>query len=116
MIEDDRGYLLTESGARKIAASVLTDFQKLFPGSNVDPVEVHIYRRGHPLYMSTPGLYTKVQPLVREPMDRVFFANTDSEGPESTTSKAIMAARRAVKEAESRMAGKPLPRHAAAAD
>jgi protoporphyrinogen oxidase len=107
MSEDDRGYLLTESGTRKKAVSVLSDFQKLFPGSNVDPIEVHIYRRGHPLYMSTPGLYTKIQPLVREPMDRVFFANTDSEGAESTTSKAIVAARRAVKEAENRLAGKP---------
>jgi protoporphyrinogen/coproporphyrinogen III oxidase len=107
MSEDDRGYLLTESSARKKAVSVLDSFQKLLPGFNVDPVEVHIYRRGHPLYMSTPGLYTKVQPLARQPMDRVFFANTDSEGAESTTSKAIVAARRAVKEAESRLAGKP---------
>jgi protoporphyrinogen oxidase len=114
MSEEDRGYLLTESGTRKKAVSVLSDFQKLFPGSNVDPVEVHMYRRGHPLYMSTPGLYTKVQPLVREPMDRVFFANTDSEGPESTTGKAIIAARRAVKEAESRLAGKPVPKPTAA--
>jgi monoamine oxidase len=112
MKEDDRGYLLTESSTRKIAANVLRDFQKLFPGSNVDPLEVHIYRRGHPLYMSTPGLYTNVQPLVREPMDRVFFANTDSEGPESTTNKAILSARRAVKEAEHRLAGKPGPKHA----
>jgi protoporphyrinogen oxidase len=107
MNEDDRGYLLTESSARKKAVSVLDDFQKLMPGFNVDPVEVHIYRRGHPLYMSTPSLYTKVQPLARQPMDRVFFANTDSEGAESTTGKAIVAARRAVKEAESRLAGKP---------
>ncbi len=115
MSEDDRGYLLTEPGTRKKAVAVLNDFQKLFPGSNVDPVEVHIYRRGHPLYMSTPGLYTKVQPLVREPMDRVFFANTDSEGPESTATTAIVAARRAVKEAESRLAGKPMPKHTTAA-
>ena len=114
MSEEDRGYLLTEPGTRKKAVSVLNDFQKLFPGSNVDPTEVHIYRRGHPLYMSTPGLYTKVQPLVRAPMERVFFANTDSEGAESTTSKAIVAARRAVKEAESRLAGKPLPKQTAA--
>ena len=63
MKEDDRGYLLTEGSTRKIAENVLRDFQKLFPGSNVDPIEVHIYRRGHPLYMSTPGLYTTVQPL-----------------------------------------------------
>ena len=111
MSEDDRGYLLTEPGTRKKAVAVLNDFQKLFPGSNVDPIEVHIYRRGHPLYMSTPGLYTKVQPVVREPMDRVFFANTDSEGPESTASRGIVAAKRAVKEAESRMAGNPMPKH-----
>jgi len=114
MNEEERPSLLSETGARKKAVSVLNDFQKLFAGSNVDPVEVHIYRRGHPLYMSTPGLYTKVQPLVREPMDRVFFANTDSEGPESTTNKAIAAARRAVKEAESRMAGRPTPKRTAA--
>jgi monoamine oxidase len=115
MREDDRGYLLTELSTRKIAQNVLRDFQKLFPGSNVDPVEVHIYRRGHPMYMSTPGLYTDVQPVVREPMDRVFFANTDSEGPESTTSNAIVAAQRAVKQAEHRLAGKPKPKETAVA-
>lgn len=105
MKEEDRGYLLNEIGARKIAGNVLHDFQKLTPETNVDPVEVHIYRRGHPMYMSTPGLYTQVQPLVRQPMDRVFFANTDSEGPESTTNEAIVAARRAVRQAEARLAG-----------
>jgi oxygen-dependent protoporphyrinogen oxidase len=110
MREENRGYLLNEIGARKIAANVLADFQKLMPAFNVDPVEVHIYRRGHPLYMSTPGLYTQVQPLVRHPMDRVFFANTDSEGPESTTNAGIHAAQRAVKEVEARLAGKPLPK------
>ena len=115
MKEEDRGYLLNEIGARKIAANVLTDFQKLMPGLNVDPVEVHIYRRGHPLYMSTPGLYTQVQPLARHPMDRVFFANTDSEGPESTTNTGILAAQRAVKEVEARLAGKPAPKQKAVA-
>jgi protoporphyrinogen oxidase len=104
--EEDRGYLLTEPSARKIAQTVLQDFQKLFPGSDVDPVEVHIYRRGHPMYMSMPKLYTEVQPLVRHPMERVFFANTDSQGPESSTSEAIAAARRVVKEVEHRLAGK----------
>jgi protoporphyrinogen oxidase len=115
MKEDDRVQLLSEDGARKIAANVLSDFQKLMPGLNVDPVEVHIYRRGHPLYMSTPRLYTEIQPLARHAMDRVFFANTDSEGPESTTNEGIRAAQRAVKEAEARLAGKPAPRQKAAA-
>ncbi|MGA7217502.1 MAG: FAD-dependent oxidoreductase [Candidatus Sulfotelmatobacter sp.] len=116
MKEDDRGYLLTEESARKIAANVLSDFQKLMPGMNVDPIEVHIYRRGHPLYMSTPGLYMQVQPLVRQPMDRIFFANTDSEGPESTTNEGIRAAQRAVKEVEARLAGRPMPKEHAVPD
>ena len=105
--EDQRAILLTDDGTRRIAENVLRDFQKLFPGSNVDPVEVHIYRRGHPLYKTMPGLFTQVQPIVRKSMDRIFFANTDSEGPESTTNSAIAAARRAVSEVEARLAGKP---------
>jgi protoporphyrinogen oxidase len=115
MAEDDRGYLLTEPSARKVAQTVLQDFQKLFPGSNVNPLEVHLYRRGHPMYMSAPKLFTEVQPLVRHPMERVFFANTDSQGPESSSSEAIVAAHRVVKEVEHRLAGKPgLPRESAA--
>jgi protoporphyrinogen oxidase len=115
MKEEDRGYLLNEIGARKIAANVLNDFQRLMPDLNVDPVEVHIYRRGHPMYMSTPGLLTQVQPLARQPMDRVFFANTDSEGPESTTNEGILAAQRAVKEVDARLAGRPAPKQRAVA-
>ena len=108
MPEEDRGYLLTESSARKVAEAVLRDFKKLQPATNADPLEVHIYRRGHPMYMSTPKLFTDVQPLVRHSLDRVFFANTDSEGPVSSTATGILAAQRAVKEAEARIAGKPL--------
>ncbi len=103
--ETDRPRLLTDDGAKELAADVLRDFQKLTPETSINPIEVHIYRRGHPMYMSTPGLYTQIQPIVRQPMDRVFFANTDSEGPESTTNEAIKAARRAVHQAEARLAG-----------
>ena len=67
------------------------------------------------MYMSTPGLYTEVQPLARQPMDRVFFANTDSDGPESTTNEAIVAARRAVRQAEARLAGMAAAKEKAAA-
>lgn len=108
--EEDRRLLLTEQSARKVAVNVLGDFQKLLPGFNVDPVEVHMYRRGHPMYMTTTGLYTKVQPLLRAPMDRVFFANTDSEGPYSSTTYAITGARRVVKEVEHRLAGRIVPK------
>ncbi len=112
LAEEERTHLLTEQGTKRVAARVLKDFQKLMPSTNADPVEVHIYRRGHPMYMVNPNLFTKVQPLVRQPMDRVFFANTDSEGPVSTTASGINAARRAVKEVEARLAGKPMPKEA----
>ena len=99
LTEAERPLLLTEESCRELAGRVVTDFQKLFPGSNVDPVEVRLYRRGHPMYMSTPGNFTEVQPLTRRPMERIFFANTDSEGPVSGTSKGIAAAHRVVLEA-----------------
>jgi hypothetical protein len=111
--ENQRNTLLTEEGARHLALNVLHDFQKLYSGSDVDPLEVHIYRRGHPMYMVTPGNYTKVQPLARHPMEHVFFANTDSEGPVSTTSTGIEAARRAVREFEQSL-GRNTKRSAAA--
>jgi hypothetical protein len=43
-------------------------------------------------------------------MDRVFFANTDSEGPFSSTTYAITGARRVVKEVEHRLAGRLAPK------
>ena len=104
LAEEDRPQLLSEATARRLAEKVLADFKKLMPTTNVDPLEVHIFRRGHPMFMSTPGLFTNVQPVVRQPMERVFFANTDTESPVSTTAGAISAARRAVKEAEKRLA------------
>ena len=115
MKEDERSYLLTETERAEIAANVLSDFQKLMPSMNVDPVEVHIYRRGHPLYMSTPGLYTQVQPLVRQPMDRIFFANTDSEGPVSTTNGGDPRGAARGEGSGSAAGGKPAPKQKAVA-
>lgn len=101
-----RSMLLTEDGSRQLAGNVLRDFKKLLPDTNVNPLEVHIYRRGHPMYKSMPGNFTQVQPVARQPMERVFFANTDSEGPVSTTAEGIVAARRTVREYETMVAGK----------
>ena len=106
MRREQRAVLLTDDGCRQVAVNVLRDFRKLLPETNVDPVEVHIYRRGHPMYKSRPGNYTQVLPLARQQLERVFFANTDSEGPVSTTDGGIVAARRAVKEYEAMLAKK----------
>ncbi|MGB6264234.1 MAG: hypothetical protein WBF56_00715 [Candidatus Acidiferrales bacterium] len=42
------------------------------------------------MFLPAPGLYTKVIPLARQPMERVFFANTDSVGPMSDISNAVL--------------------------
>ncbi|HKD64733.1 MAG TPA: FAD-dependent oxidoreductase [Candidatus Acidoferrales bacterium] len=106
LAEIGRKKLLKVDDCRQIAASVLHDFQKLLPEfAGADPLEVHFYRRGHPMFMATPGTFTKVTPAARQPLERVFFANTDSIGPESEISGAVDSARKAAEWVEKRLAG-----------
>jgi monoamine oxidase len=102
-----RAELLTEEGCRRLAARVLSDFCRLFPKANANPVEVYLYRRGHPMMVSAPRIYTEVLPIARRPLERVFFANTDSRGPVSSTDGAIAAARHAVEEVQRLFASRP---------
>ncbi len=104
--EGERYRQLDLAGCRQIATEVVRDFQRLLPGFDVDPIEVRMYRRGHPMFMPTPGTYTKVIPAANQPMERIFFANTDSIGPESGTSVAVIAAQRAAAWAEKLLAGR----------
>ena len=87
--ENQRSLLLDEDNCKSLAAHVLADFQKLMPEFNVDPVEVRIYRRGHPMFMAVPGQYTKNRLAAAHPMDRIFFGGADSGGPESLTSESV---------------------------
>ena len=105
MQEKDRKKLLTIEGCQKIATDVLTDFKKLLPEFNVDPIEIHMFRRGHPMFVATPGNFTKTIPAARKPLDRVFFANTDSEGPESLAAGGVAASKKGADWVEKRLAG-----------
>src|SRR5258708_34585602 len=77
------------------------------PESNLDPVEVRIYRRAHPMFMAVPGQYTKNRLIASHPMDRIFFGNADSGGPESLTSEAVRLSKAGSEGAELLLAGKP---------
>jgi len=57
------------------------------------------------MFMATPGTFTKVTPAASQPLERVFFANTDSIGPESEISGAVDSARKAAEWVEKRLAG-----------
>jgi protoporphyrinogen oxidase len=105
--EDQRTTLLTEDGAKNLAARVLSDFQKILPEFNVDPIEVRIYRRGHPMFLSTPGQYTQNRIAAAQPMDRIFFGNADSGGPESLTSESVRLSHVGTEWADLVLAGKP---------
>jgi len=102
-----RSTLLDEERCKALAASVLADFQDLLPEFNVDPVEVRIFRRGHPMYMAGPGQYTNNRIAAAQPMDRIFFGNSDSGGPESLTSEAVRLSYVGAEWAELVLAGKP---------
>lgn len=103
--ESKRERMLKVSGCQQIAADVLSDFQKLLPEFNVDPVEIHFFRRGHPMFLSAPGTFTKTIPTARQPLDRVFFANTDSLGPVSDASNAILESQAAAEWVRKRLKG-----------
>jgi len=103
--EDDRAQLLTDEGCLTIARRVLGDFRRLLPELSAPPVEVHFYRRGHPMFVSSPGTFTRAIPAASHPFGRIYFANTDSVGPVSDIAAAVEAAHRTADQIEKRMAG-----------
>jgi monoamine oxidase len=105
--ESERSLLLEEEDCKVFAAKVLKDFQKLLPEFKVDPVEIYLYRRGHAMMMAVPGQYTKNRLVASRPMDRIFFGNSDSGGPESLSTEAVRISQAAAEWANLVLSGKP---------
>ena len=92
--ESERSTLLDDAHVKSVGETVVEHLNKWFPGSREKVEEVHIYRRGHPMYVSAPGVLTRIAPEIRKPMGNIFFAHSDSEGGISEYSSAYVAARR----------------------
>jgi len=105
--ESERSVLLDEDNCKAFAAKVLKEFQSLLPEFKVDPIEIHLYRRGHAMMMAVPGQFTKNRMIASRPMDRIFFGNSDSGGPESLSTEAVRISHAAAEWAELVLAGKP---------
>jgi len=105
--ESARATLLEVDNCKALAGKVLKDFQSCLPEFAVDPIEIRLYRRGHPMFMAVPGQYTKNRMIASQPMERIFFANSDSGGPESLTSEAVRISHAAAEWAQLVLAGKP---------
>jgi monoamine oxidase len=104
--ESERELLLEDEDCKEFAGKVLEDFQKSLPEFRVDPVEIRLYRRGHAMMMAVPGQFTKNRFIASRPMDRVFFANSDSGGPESLSTEAVRISEAAAEWAKLILAGK----------
>ncbi|MGA2811340.1 MAG: FAD-dependent oxidoreductase [Candidatus Acidiferrum sp.] len=105
--EYQRATLLEEESCKLLGARVLADFQKLMPEFNVNPVEVRIYRRGHPMFIAAPGQFTKNRLTAAQPLERIYFGNADSSGPESLTSESVRLSKVAAEWSDLLLAGKP---------
>lgn len=105
MREEQRATLLQEDDCKALAGKVLKDFQRALPEFNVDPIEVRIYRRGHPMMMAVPRQYTQNRFAASRPMNRIFFANSDSGGPESLSTEAVRISHGATEWAKFLLAG-----------
>ena len=77
---------------------VVDQLEIWFPGAKAKIEEVRIYRRGHPMYVSAPGVMTRIAPQLRKPLGDIFFGHSDSEGGVTDYSSALQAAERTSKE------------------
>lgn len=78
--ELERSNLLDDAKAVGMAQAAAGELLGLFPGWVDHLKEVRIYRRGHPMPMSCPGYYTRLQPIARRDLAPVYFAHCDAMG------------------------------------
>jgi hypothetical protein len=96
--EADRVKLLDDNYCTQMGETVVNLLDKWFPGCRAKVEEVHVYRRGHAMCMSTPGATTRIAPKIRKPLGNFFFAHSDSQGHITEYTTAYQAAMRASKE------------------
>ena len=96
--EAERSRLLRDDYCISFGERVVDQLDIWFPGAKSKVEEVHIYRRGHPMYVSAPGVLTRVAPKLRKPFGNIFFGHSDAEGGVTDYSTALKAADRTSKE------------------
>jgi protoporphyrinogen oxidase len=59
---------------------ILTDLEKVIPGSRSKVEGIRLYRWGHSMHIAKPGFLMKSIPILRRPFYRIFFAGAEVEG------------------------------------
>ncbi len=101
--ESDRANFVDDAWCYRMGETVVALIDRWFPGAQGKIEEVRIYRRGHAMCLSTPGATTRIAPKVREPLGKLFFAHSDSQGDVTDFSTAHRAAMRASLEVRSEL-------------
>lgn len=70
---------LLAADARTLAARIIADLDRLYPGAGELVRELRLHRWGHPMITPTPGMDTTLERL-REPFGDVIFAHSDTFG------------------------------------
>lgn len=65
----------------ELKAEVLAGVEKILPGATKELEEIRVVKWGHAMPILAPGYVTKVQPILREPQGRLFFAGVDVQAP-----------------------------------
>ncbi|MBK7862506.1 MAG: FAD-dependent oxidoreductase [Archangiaceae bacterium] len=99
--EAQRVLLLADEAVLAMADGVAAGLEKHFPGTLEKIEEIRIFRRGHPMFIPTPG-HLKVVERVAAPVGPVFFAHSDSSYFPAFVS-AVEAAETAVGQASKRL-------------
>ncbi|HVC09899.1 MAG TPA: FAD-dependent oxidoreductase [Elusimicrobiota bacterium] len=99
--QDQRESILTDAGAKARAKAAVEELLKISPEWLPHLEEVRIYRRGHPIPMSIPGYFTKLQPAARRDFPPIYFGCSDAKGEVSdfffASLNGIAAAKKAAK-------------------
>jgi len=103
--ESERVQILSDEYVLSFGKRVVKLLNSWFPGSREKVEEVHIYRRGHPMFLAAPGVLTRLAPAIRQPLGNIFIAHSDSQGGISEYAGALKAAERASREAVSSLSG-----------
>jgi hypothetical protein len=96
--EERRKELLVEPLVLEMADAVAENLERHFPGTLAKIAEIRVYRRGHPMFISTPGRMALVERASRA-FGPVLFANTDGTASVSSFDGALISARRAADQA-----------------
>ena len=78
--EKERADLLDDEESLIRAQKAVEELAQAVPGCVDHLAEVRMFRRGHPMPMSIPGWFTKLQPAARKDFAPIYFGHSDIAG------------------------------------